>query len=60
LDGLRLEGQNLGPFVVIKSKKTNCTGKVSRFSHLIESSELNLSCFFDIIKTGKKEYLPSQ
>ena len=41
-------------------KKFNCTGKVSRFSLLMESSEHNLLCLFDIIRSRNKEYLPSQ
>ena len=35
-------------FIISKS-----AGKVSRFSLLIESSERNLSCYFDIIKPRK-------
>ena len=42
------------------SKKSNFDGKVLRFSLLIESSDWNLSCFLDIVKPRKKQYLPNQ
>ena len=35
--------------------KTKSAGKVSRFSLLIECSERNLSCYFEIVKPRKKD-----